>query len=780
MKQCKYSLFIIVLFFSLTGWPVPARREPHAGYLYPAGGQQGTVCRIIAGGQYLRGVNKAYISGDGVQITVVKHYRPVRNFKREQRIKLRKLIQAAREEHLGERDIRQPKIPRRNDARANISSTTDVAKVEWPEHPLLENIEDKNFRELQHVITEFSYFGKKQQNAQIAEMVMLEISIASNAVPGKRELRLETPLGLTRPVRFHVGSLPEIKELEPNHSHNRRPVSKDPAVDLPVVFNGRIRPGDIDRFRFNAEKGQQIVIKTQARSLIPYLADAVPGWFQATVALFDADGNEIAFADDYRFDPDPVLLYTISRTGVYQLEIRDAIYRGREDFVYRIAVGELPFITRMFPLGSQSDRKTIAELDGWNLPRKKLRLDTGHGTEHIRRANPLLDVQHVQNILYAVDDLPECAEMEPNNASTNAPWLALPRIVNGMIGKPGDVDVFRFKGSAGDEIVAEVYARRLNSPLDSLLQLIDSRGKILAWNDDYTDKASGLNTHHADSCLQATLPHNGMYYIRLTDSQQHGGDAYGYRLRLSPPQPDFSLRVTPSSLNMRAGNAMPITIHVIRKDGFKGPVDVRLKDASAGFELHGSRIPAECDNIRMTITPPSRPLKQPVTLILEGTAVIDKKRVSRTAIPAEDMMQAFLNRHLVPSRDLMVSVKGRQTRAALQIDAEESEYPVHVPTGGITRIYVTVPRAPVFNSLQFELSEPPAGISLGSVSSYPGGRELTIQADPAKAQIGHTENLIVKTSIQWQNKQRKGNKKKQSQHVQLGVLPAVPIKITAR
>ena len=53
----------------------------------------------------------------------------------------------------------------------------------------------------------------------------------------------------------------------------------------------------------------------------------------------------------------------------------------------------------------------------------------------------------------------------------------LPRIINGRIGHPGDVDVFRFYGRAGEEIVAEVYARRLDSPLDSLLTLADAAGR---------------------------------------------------------------------------------------------------------------------------------------------------------------------------------------------------------------------------------------------------------------------------------------------------------------
>ncbi len=72
-------------------------------------------------------------------------------------------------------------------------------------------------------------------------------------------------------------------------------------------------------------------------------------------------------------------------------------------------------------------------------------------------------------------------------------------IVNGRIDAPDDWDVFSFEGRAGAEIVAEVYARRLNSPLDSVLRLTDASGRQLAMNDDFEDKGAGLTTHQADS-----------------------------------------------------------------------------------------------------------------------------------------------------------------------------------------------------------------------------------------------------------------------------------------
>ena len=111
--------------------------------------------------------------------------------------------------------------------------------------------------------------------------------------------------------------------------------------------------------------------------------------------------------------------------------------------------------------------------------------------------------------------MPECLEQEPNNSIATAQPVTLPIIVNGRIDQPGDWDVFRFEGRAGDTVVAEVYARRLDSPLDSVLKLTDAAGKQLAFNDDHEDKGAGLDTHYADSYLTATLPADGAYYIHI-------------------------------------------------------------------------------------------------------------------------------------------------------------------------------------------------------------------------------------------------------------------------
>ena len=52
-------------------------KEPYIGYVYPAGGQQGTALEVTVGGQYLDGVNKVIVSGKGVKATVVGHTKPL-------------------------------------------------------------------------------------------------------------------------------------------------------------------------------------------------------------------------------------------------------------------------------------------------------------------------------------------------------------------------------------------------------------------------------------------------------------------------------------------------------------------------------------------------------------------------------------------------------------------------------------------------------------------------------------------------------------------------------
>lgn len=774
-----------LLMVTTSAWGQPVGRDPRIGYVYPAGAQRGERVQVLIGGQGLRAARDVLVSGDGVEARVVQHFRPLMNLDGDQRkalqMRMRELVLRRLDELPAAVRNRIPldrEFPR--GVGRKPAADENAPKVEIPEHPILLNLEDKNLRELLYVRDELVAYRMKQPNPQIAETLLVEISVNAKAAPGDREIRIATGQGLTNPLRFQVGTLPETREMESNDPGTHPFLPPEPPVKPPAVVNGQIKPGDVDRIAFTAKRGQNLVITTSARELVPYLADAVPGWFQATVAIYDEAGEQIAFADDYRFDPDPVLHVKIPSDGVYELEIRDSIYRGREDFVYRVCIAEQPFITDMFPLGGRTGTRTVAAIDGWNLGSGQLPLATPPGMAGVHQVAWKRRDETSNPVVYAVDTLPESTEREPNNTPDASEQIELPRVLNGRIDAPGDVDLFAFAGRKGRTIVAEVHARRLQSPLDSVLHLTGPDGDVVAWNDDRDDPESGLLTHHADSYLRAELPADGTYRLRVADAQQHGGPAYGYRLRISEPRPDYVLRMTPSSVNMRAGWPAPICVYAVRKDGFDGPIDVTFKGDATGFALDGARIPAGRDRVWMTLAaPPQLKGDGPVALQLEGTAKIAGRSVRRPVVPADDMMQAFAYRHLVPAQELLVAVAGAGRRGIPRVELRTTA-PVRVPAGASTEVLLEGASAARAGDVKIELREPPAGITLETVRSVPGkGLAVTLKADGEAAKPGLADNLIFEIfSPAGAVPARDGKPAAVRQRASLGILPAIPFEVT--
>jgi len=764
------GLFLSLALLGMAANVAVGQNTPRVGYVYPAGGCRGTSFTVTVGGQYLAAANHALISGDDVQLEVVDHTRPLTQKEfNDLREKFRELQQ---------RKASSMRSRLRSFARPRPAGGTNTV---WTA------ADEKLLNEIRYKLVELA--PNRQANPAIAEKVTLRIKIADSAQPGERELRLAGPTGLSNPLKFQVGELTEFTEPARRVMPENLPAQfrkaagataaqpkPDMNVSLPVVVNGQILPGEVDRYRFHARQGTKLVVAASARSLIPYLADAVPGWFQATLALYDAKGNELAYDDDFRFNPDPVLYYEIPRDGDYVVEIKDSIYRGREDFVYRLSLGEQPFITGIYPLGGRVGTKTRVQLQGWNLPETELTLDpkqtgllpvsVGEGS---RRSNLLL---------FAVDDLPELLEQEPNNAVNGAQEVGVPVIINGRINPAGDLDVFSFKGRAGDSIVVAVSARVLNSPLDSVVRLADAAGRVVAINDDCEDKGAGLTTHHADSRLQVVLPADGTYFVHLADAQRQGGADYAYRLRISAPQPDFELRVVPSSLSARGGASMPVTVYALRKEGFTNDIFLRLQDAPRGFALAGSCLPAGQEKVQVTLSVPPRPTDEPVSIKLEGTARAGGREIVRPAVPAEDMMQAFFYRHLVPSQELLVTVSGRwMNRGGARIVGGT---PIRIPAGGTAHVQVNGVNAGMGAvRLQLELNDPPEGLAIEKVSPSSDGADIVLSADAAKLKPGLRGNLVFNAYASRAGDARKG-KQNNSRRALLGALPAVPFEIVGK
>ncbi len=629
-----------------------AQPRPYIGYVYPAGVQQGTTVQIRLGGQSMDDVTAATVTGTGVTAQIVEYCWRVNN--QEQQL-LREQLQLLR---------RVAGLT----ASRNRFSKKGLRPVEPRDPAELNGVAPELAQLIVKIQQRTDDFVQQPACASIANIMLVDVTVAADAPPGPREIRLVTARGVSNPMPFQVGQVPEFSR-KPMRSamiqtlgkevlalRKRPPEEAQDLIKLPATLNGQIASGEVNSYRFAAHKGQRLVFSTQARQLIPFIADAVPGWFQPVLVLSDANGKEVAYNDDFRFKPDPTIFYEVPKDGDYVLAIYDSLYRGREDFIYRITAGELPYVTTIFPLGGRVGDGAAIKMKGWNLDKAELiqpAMNSGAGMQQVVAKR---DGFVSNRMPFALGTLPEILEKEPNNDLKHAQKVTLPVMVNGRIDRAGDWDVFEISGKAGETIVAEVLARRLDSPLDSVLKLTDATGKVLAFNDDYDDIGAGANTHYADSYLMAKLPADGIYFVHVGDTARNGGEEFAYRLRISEPQPDFELRVAPSSISLRRMGTANVSVYVIRKDGFNGAIKLGLKDAPEGVFSAPVTLSATAVVVGMTVRTNLAPSTEPFSLVIEGKATVGKTELVRAAVPAEDKMQAFLWRHLLPAETLQALI----------------------------------------------------------------------------------------------------------------------------
>lgn len=685
----------------------PAKRtnDPSLAFAYPAGGRTGTVFEVCVGGQRLANASLARLNVPGAVVEIVG---------------FRKLM-SQRELDFIENNISVLQ-------RAKEAAGGNAPGWSSDDKRLLDGLRaERDTRR-----------PNRQIPATLEETVVLRVTLPPDAPTGAAELRLATPSGVSNPLVFQIGDLPEF--LEPLAERGRADIpGKDSVktldVPLPSVINGRLMPADTDRYRFHARRGQRLVFAVSARSLIPYLADAVPGWFQAVLSLQDASGRELRYLDDFRHNPDPAFCYDIPQDGDYVLELADALRRGREDFVYRIAVGELPCVTGIFPAGGDGAQSSAVALHGWNLPANSAALIDAGPAALVPLPLPRGTIAATP-LWFRRGSGPELREHEPDDTPAAAQKISVPVTLNGAIASPDDIDRYRLTARKGDELVLEIDARRLGSPLDSVVAVSASDGRVLASNDDHNDPASGLVTHQADSLLRFTAPEDGDYLVTVRDTAGQGGEDYVYRLRVSPPRPGFSVEFSPSSVMVRPGAKADLTVNVVRRDGYTGPVTLALADAPAGLRLSKDPvIPADKDTATISIHAGGAVPDALYDFSLVASAPIDGAEFKVAAVPADDRMQAFLPRHLVPAQSahvLVARAAGWKQQPKLAQDG-----PVKIPLTGEARVALPIPPLKGVVRVWPDLRNTPEGVTLTAEPGAPGADlQLVLKCDPARLRAG--------------------------------------------
>ena len=552
-----------------------------------------------------------------------------------------------------------------------------------------------------------------QSSPQLADKIKIKITIDKSVPCGMYDLRLQGKSGVSNMLPFEVASYPNVLE-------NKKPTTlrkPNKVESLPAVLCGYVTPGGVDYFRFSGKKGEQIVAAVKGRQLVPYIADAVPGWFQPVIKIVDSKGKEIAYSDDYYHHVDPVIITTLPKDDKYTLMIHDAIYRGREDFNYRIQLGVIPFVTGRYPAYGVVGKKLKQDIEGVNLSDTKATVkvkNAGYNqltyTNNIGTSNavPFYAVEKGKKITYSPRD---------------KAFLTMGTPIADSLTADAKVKRYRISAVEDEEIIVELIGRRNGSRIDAVMRLRDQAGNIVATADDTEDPIQGLITFHADPILKYTPEISEYMTLEVEDLHRGYGKDYHYLLRRHRQLPAFNAFVSPANITVPSGGTAAFRVDI--KGKLKRPAHLVVKGLPKGFttsslKLRGGR------RWDVSITSPKgADVKRfPIEVKLNYPGTDGREQVD--VLPVDEMMQAFYYTHYIPAAELALDVtEPSPYRMSLDFNLEE-EIPITVDTESIP-IKILVDKDASFNEpIELMLGKKNGMFSLDPVSIMPEEKEKII------------------------------------------------------
>lgn len=241
----------------------------------------------------------------------------------------------------------------------------------------------------------------------------------------------------------------------------------------------------------------------------------------------------------------------------------------------RVSAVEAPKVDRLFPAGGQAGTEVDVTVSGalrdasvqsWSA-RGQLQCAVAEDLKSVKITIPE-DARRGVHLLrffneagvsaakpFVVGQIPEQTEQEPNNLPQEAnPLESAAVTINGVLQKPGDVDIYSIQVPAGRTLVASMQANRvLGSPMDGVLQVLDAQGTVIAQNDD---------DHQLDPQVTWEAPADGLYYVRTfafpaapnSTIKLAGAASYIYRLTIT--RDAFIDHVIPAVVDRRADSAV--------------------------------------------------------------------------------------------------------------------------------------------------------------------------------------------------------------------------------
>lgn len=445
------------------------------------------------------------------------------------------------------------------------------------------------------------------------QAVTAHVKIAPDAPLGEYRMRLRCSSGVSELRTFWVGPFPTTQSWAAAAPPKRQQgnAKQPPAggavpnvtweAPQPVAMNmtveGVVQNEQVHYFKVDVKKGQRLSAEVEGMRLgtssrgnmfDPYLSIVEPNRF----VLAESDDTALLHQDPY-------LSLVASKDETLILEVRDSSFGGGGDAHYRMHVGTFPRPAVCFPLGGKVgetlDVTFLGDPTGPIKQKVTLPNEASGQTEQFA-VYAEKDGQSPPSPNYLrVSDFPNVmkGESDQNHEMGKAIVAPMepPLAFNGIVGKADETDYYKFKGHKGQTVDVSVWARRLGSPLDSVIVVYDPKGQYLGANDD-----AGTTP---DSVLRFTPPMDGDYTVAIRDHLKAGGADYAYRIEVSTPKPLVAVTI-PNATQVNGPTQERQTIDVPRGGRYGTLIRASHQTIPGELQVIASQLP---EGITMTAVP---------------------------------------------------------------------------------------------------------------------------------------------------------------------------------
>lgn len=401
------------------------------------------------------------------------------------------------------------------------------------------------------------------------KQVKAKLKIATDCVLGTKHIRVRTNTGVSEMHTFRVGALPGVPEVEPNSEF-----IKPQPVPMNCTVEGTITNEDVDYFVVEAKKGDRVTAEVEAIRL----GDS---FFDVYVAILNEERFEMSTSDDAALVyQDGIASIVAPADGKYIVQIRETSYGAGNQ--YRCHIGTFPRPRAIVPAGGRPGQSIPVKFYG-DIAGEMAGTITTPADRPEEFAAFAEDAQGISpsGFVFRVSDLDNVIEQEPNDTVAEATKGPAPAAFNGILQTPKDQDLFGFTATKGQAFEIRVHARELRSELDPVLTIYNSKGGTIAANDD-----SG----GPDSYLRFSVPADGEYALGVRDHLGRGGNAFHYRVEVTPVAPVLQLSVNEfvqyvePKLSVPQGNRTPLLVTATRRD-FGGPLEFSGENLPPGVTI---------------------------------------------------------------------------------------------------------------------------------------------------------------------------------------------------